>query len=63
MNPIWSDGDEWHVELPVEDALEIGQALLRATTEHPDCECEVRFTEEHGEVKWFVKAKKKSARP
>ncbi len=56
--PIWFEGDEWHVELSLDEAREIAEALFRATSLYPDCEeLEVRFTEENGEVKWFVKAK------
>jgi hypothetical protein len=55
--PIWNEGENIHVGLTPEEALEIAEALLKATTEHPNCEFEVRFTEEDGDVKWFVKAK------
>lgn len=56
MNPIiWEKGDKTHVALSPQEGLEIAQALLRATTEYPACEFEVRFTEENGTLKWVVK--------
>ena len=58
MKPdVWSDGYGTHVARTPEDAREIAEALLRATTEYPDSEFEVRFTEEDGVIRWFVKAK------
>jgi len=58
MKPnIWNEGDKTHVALTPEDAREIAEAMLRATTEYPDSEFEVRFTEEDGVIRWFVKAK------
>ena len=43
--------------LSLAEALEISQTLLRATTDYPNCEFEIRFTEENGVTKWCVKAK------
>jgi len=46
MKPdVWSDGYGTHVARTPEDAREIAEALLRATTEYPDRGLEVRFTE------------------
>jgi len=64
MKPnIWNEGDETHVSLTPEDAREIAEAMLRATTEYPDSEFEVRFTEEDGAIRWFVKAKPPTTGP
>ena len=57
MTPIFcEDGDNFQIAVPSAEALEIAQALLRATTKYPDCEFEIRFTEEKGTLKWVVKA-------
>ena len=64
MKPnIWSEGDETHVALTPQDAKEIAEALLRATAEYPGSEFEVRFTEEDGHIRWFVKAKPQTTGP
>lgn len=57
MPSIWTEGDETHVALSPEETKEIAEALMRATAEYPDSEFEIRFTEEDGGIRWFVKAK------
>lgn len=56
MSIINANGDDWRVELPVEDAVEIAMVLRQAIAQHPDCEFQVNFTDENGTLKWAVKA-------
>jgi hypothetical protein len=57
MKRLWHEQDKSHVALSPKEAVEIAQAIFQATEAYPDCEIEVRFCEEDGAIRWFVKAK------
>ena len=42
---------DFQIALSINDARKIAEALQQTTVEHPDCEFELRFADEEGELR------------